>query len=361
MALTAGAARSTSSVQRRWRMGARCSGYRVFERRPALGELRANFQFFHLFDASQRLCDHAVPHSLSLCMHQQALALGSTEEDGMDTGIAVEFAGDGRIRATQRWCMGLGFSAFVLVLSLGCAVAGVFTAPDVALLALCIVLALCVCGAGHWWIETLAQQCSKARLINSQLQARLHDQMLKANYDGLTGFPNERLLSDRFNEALLRARRQKSSVVLYQVTLADMEAIIRYHGGAIASHVIRQLGERLSSVLRATDSIVRLRNSDYVLILELEDKPKALDVVSQKIMRMLSEDFVMEGPVPIRAHEKVAMAQYPQDGQTLDALMSAASARMASRATLSKWTNQVMHGVGDGSSSRFEFLLKESV
>lgn len=281
----------------------------------------------------------------------------------MDTEIAVELARDGRMDALQRCFITLGFPAFILAATLVRNVEGFspVPAPDVPLVALFILLAAAVYGLGYWRLASFKAQCESASLKNRMLHARLRELILKANYDGLTGYPNERLLVDRFNEAKARANRQKSSVLLYKVTLADMDAIIKYHGGVIGAQVIRQLGERLGAVLRGTDSIVRLKNSDYVLILESVDSQEKIDVVNQKIMRKLSADFLIEKQAPISAHEKVSMAQYPQDGETLEALMTSASERMATNTTLSHWMDMVVHEYADVTPSQFNFMLMAPV
>ena len=276
-----------------------------------------------------------------------------------DRESAAALASEGRLDTAQRCFITLGFPAVVLMSALVPHVAGVALpwTSEVAQLAMFILLSIAVCGLGHCRLLSFKLRISNVHIRNRLLYARLRELTLKANYDGLTGFPNERLLADRFCEALARVKRQKSTLALYRITLADMDVIIQQHGGAIASQIILELGNRLGGVLRGTDSIVRLKNSDYVLILESVNSQEKLDRVNLKIMRVLSSDFVVEGQAPISAQEKVAMAQYPQDGHTLDALISAANTRMTRDMTLMPFREIVVREYADVSPSQFNLLM----
>ncbi len=281
----------------------------------------------------------------------------------MHTESAAALASDGRLDTAQRCFITLGFPAFILMSALVPKLADVTLAQatEVTQLAMFVLLSIAVFCVGYRRLVSFKQQISDVRLRNRRLYTRLRELTLKANYDGLTGFPNERLLADRFSEALARVKRQKSTLTLYQITLADIDAIIQQHGGAIGTQIIRELGERLEGVLRGTDSIVRLKNSEFVLILESVNSQEKLEKVNRKIMRSLSPDFVLEGQAPISAQEKVAVAQFPQDGHTLDALMSVANARMTSDTTLPACMDVVVHEYSDVSPSQFSLLMATSL
>lgn len=276
-----------------------------------------------------------------------------------DRESAAALASEGRLDTAQRCFITLGFPSVILVSALVPHVAG-DTLPwtsEVAQLGMFILLSIAFCGLGHCRLLSFKLRISNVHIRNHLLYTRLRELTLKANYDGLTGFPNERLLADRFGEALARVKRQKSTLLLYRITLADMDVIIQQHGGAIASQIILELGNRLGGVLRGTDSIVRLKNSDYVLILESVNSPEKLHRVTLKIKRVLSADFVVEGQGAFSAQGKVAMARYPQDGHTLDALMSASNARMTRAIALTPSREIVVREYADVSPSQFNLLM----
>lgn len=271
-------------------------------------------------------------------------------------------ASDGRLDAAQCCLITFGLSAFILLNTLAPQMSGVTLpqATEVSQLAVFILLSFLVCCLGYRRLVSFNQRISDVRIRNRQLFMRLRELTLKANYDGLTGFPNERLLADRFNEALARVKRRGSTLAIYRITLADMDAIIQRHGGMIGAQVILELGVRLGGVLRDTDSIVRLKNSDYVLILESLNTKEKVDRVNRKIMRSLEPDFVLEGQAPITAQEKVAMAQYPKDGHTLEALMATANARMTKGKTLASCREIIAHEYVDVTPSQFSLLMTAS-
>jgi diguanylate cyclase (GGDEF)-like protein len=188
---------------------------------------------------------------------------------------------------------------------------------------------------------------SNTRLLFKQVQQRnillnasLREMSIKANYDSLTGFPNSKLLNERFIEATLRADRKKSVVVVYQLTLSNYESILESHGGAAGVTIIKALGERLGYSLRETDSIIRDSNCNYIILVEIENNAHAITRISEKIRKVLDQDFFIQNDQRIRAEEKILISQYPMDGSNLDAVLTAGQA----------WTDSSsidLHKVGD--------------
>lgn len=159
---------------------------------------------------------------------------------------------------------------------------------------------------------------------NRTLCAHLHALSFRVNYDDLTGFPNKRLLTERFQEAALRARREKTLLVVYKIGLSNFDAILKTHGGDAGVEIVCMLGERLGCTLRSTDTVVRLENSQFVLVLESIEDQAALAVVNEKLRKALHPDFVIDGNQRIHGEARMAMAQYPEDGDSVEALLAAA-------------------------------------
>jgi GGDEF domain-containing protein len=84
-----------------------------------------------------------------------------------------------------------------------------------AVLSIAAILTVCV------RLQIAFTERAELEIDNTVLRTMLHSLNVKANYDGLTGLPNVRLLPDRFREALVRAQRGKTNLALYNVKLED--------------------------------------------------------------------------------------------------------------------------------------------
>lgn len=191
---------------------------------------------------------------------------------------------------------------------------------------------------------------------NRTLYAHLHALSLRANYDDLTGFPNKRLLAERFQEAALRARREKTLLVVYRIELGNFDSILKTHGGDAGVEVVCMLGERLGCTLRSTDSVVRLENSQFVLVLESIEDQAALAVVNEKLRKALLPDFVLGGNQRIHGEARMAMAQYPEDGDSVEALLAVAREWSDQRDTVLQKVDDVAVHYVEMTPSKFDLF-----
>jgi diguanylate cyclase (GGDEF)-like protein len=174
--------------------------------------------------------------------------------------------------------------------------------------------------------------CHRATMRNiAQLEAeneRLHAKTVKfdlqANYDGLTSLPNIRLLPDRFMQATLRAKRNRTQVAVYLVTFHDFIPINARYGLQAGTKVVTTVAARLRNVLRDSDSIVRISSSDFVIIAESMKNLADTQCLTEKLKHELEKLVELDNTTLIRPHEKLACVSYPNDGQDLESLLKTA-------------------------------------
>ena len=199
----------------------------------------------------------------------------------------------------------------------------------------------------------------KAAKINQNLTRSLRKLSERSNYDSLTGFPNKRLLEDRFNVAVNRAKREKSLFLLCKVNLANFQSIVSKHGDQVGDKVIGITGKRIESALRDTDTIVRIEGCKFILIIESVDSPEDITAVTSKIRRKLGKHFAVNGNA-IAAVEEVTMAKYPWDGVTLEALMIATETKIDRKNIPPDWIDAISDKFTEMSSSNFAFLRENA-
>lgn len=159
------------------------------------------------------------------------------------------------------------------------------------------------------------------------LRKRLFTHEITSNYDGLTGLPNCKLLVDRFVQSVARAKRGNTLLGVYAVSVEDYVPIAEWYGADAAAKVASTFAMRLKSLLRDSDTIVRERNGDFIILAESIKDQAGVNALQEKIRNLLAQDIELSDKKLVRAHEKIACACFPSDGVTLDALVGLARSR----------------------------------
>ena len=123
-------------------------------------------------------------------------------------------------------------------------------------------------------------------LANQQLQGANAELQWMAFRDPLTGLPNRALLEDRLNGALNRISRQakypgKRTLTKLAVIFIDLDGfkpVNDSYGHAAGDHVLRQVSNRLSELIRDTDTAARIGGDEFLIL--LEEVEGAADAVS---------------------------------------------------------------------------------
>ena len=97
----------------------------------------------------------------------------------------------------------------------------------------------------------------EAREANAQHQA-LHDQ--------LTGLANRALLEDRLSQALTRYRRSGEQVALLMLDLDRFKQVNDTLGHNAGDKLVQEVGERLRSLLRETDTVARIGGDEFAIV-----------------------------------------------------------------------------------------------
>ncbi|QFY44028.1 diguanylate cyclase [Candidatus Methylospira mobilis] len=119
-----------------------------------------------------------------------------------------------------------------------------------------------------------------------------------AFYDALTQLPNRRLLYDRLSHALSLSKRSGRYGALLFLDLDNFKTLNDRCGHAAGDRLLVEAAHRLSSCVRAIDTVARYGGDEFVVILtELleyrEDSSTQAGMVAEKIRAMLAEPFVL--------------------------------------------------------------------
>jgi diguanylate cyclase (GGDEF)-like protein len=122
-----------------------------------------------------------------------------------------------------------------------------------------------------------------------------HEMEQRALHDTLTGLPNRALLADRFERALRAADRSGASAGLLLLDLDRFKEVNDTFGHHYGDELLRQIGPRLSAVLRSVDTIARLGGDEFAVLLQDVNGVEDAIEVANALLAALSTPFYVEG------------------------------------------------------------------
>lgn len=115
-------------------------------------------------------------------------------------------------------------------------------------------------------------------------------------YDGLTNLPNRRLLIDRLQRAVADNRRNSKFGALLFLDIDRFKELNDTGGHAVGDMLLVEIGRRLASCVRETDTVARIGGDEFVVLLPAlsEESDVALteaEVIAAKIQEVLNEPY----------------------------------------------------------------------
>lgn len=141
-----------------------------------------------------------------------------------------------------------------------------------------------------------------------------------ANEDALTSLPNRNWLMHFLPEKLEQARKANSMLALLFVDLDNFKNVNDSLGHSVGDELLRVAALRLTSILRPTDSVVRLGGDEFTVVLEpiLTETEAAL--VAQRIADIFNQPFELSCSVNA-VGASIGISIFPRDGTDVEALL----------------------------------------
>ncbi len=148
-----------------------------------------------------------------------------------------------------------------------------------------------------------------------------------AQFDPLTGLPNRALLSDRFTQTIVLARRRGVPLGVLFIDLDDFKLVNDSQGHAAGDELLKETARRLLGSVRQGDTVARISGDEFAVI--LGDLARADDaaLVAQKIIDRLGQAFAIRDQ-EVFVTASIGIATFPADGDDAEALLGAADAAM---------------------------------
>jgi diguanylate cyclase (GGDEF)-like protein/PAS domain S-box-containing protein len=158
-----------------------------------------------------------------------------------------------------------------------------------------------------------------------RLQAEVNE--YQAMHDALTGLPNRSLFRDRIQRAVLTAKREEGRVAVLMMDLDRFKEINDSLGHYTGDALLREIANRLRTVLRESDTVARLGGDEFGLLLPAYAEPADVVRVIERIREALEEPVVLQD-LPLAIEASIGVALFPDDGENVDTLLQRADVAM---------------------------------
>jgi diguanylate cyclase (GGDEF)-like protein len=160
-------------------------------------------------------------------------------------------------------------------------------------------------------------------------ERRLSEQRMQqmATHDALTGLANRTLLSDRLAQALASADRNAQTIAVLFIDLDHFKQVNDTLGHDVGDRVLCQIADRLSLLLRKSDTLCRLGGDEFVLLLPAVARTVDALLVADKIIASLAEPIAVSG-LSFSITPSIGISCFPGDGNDAETLLKNADIAM---------------------------------
>ena len=149
-----------------------------------------------------------------------------------------------------------------------------------------------------------------------------------ATHDVLTGLPNRVLFEDRMDQAMTQADLSGTEFALLLFNLDNFKLVNDSMGHHAGDELLKEVGQRLRSVVRAADTLARLGGDEFVMVaLAVKSRDEGLEI-AEHALAMLKPPIRIQG-VDLECSSSIGIAFYPGDAGSASALLSYADAAMS--------------------------------
>ncbi|WP_426087838.1 EAL domain-containing protein [Janthinobacterium sp. PSPC1-1] len=175
-------------------------------------------------------------------------------------------------------------------------------------------------GTGGLLLIAVARDISERRQAQERLKHLAH-------YDGLTGLPNRSLFYQTLAQAVELAQEKSWRIVVLFIALDRFKSINDTLGAALGDELLRQFSNRLVECVRLRDTVGRLGNDEFALILSMSRNQQEAVAVANQVREALRAPFDLRGHAATLT-ASIGIAMYPDDATDPETLIKYANTAM---------------------------------
>ena len=177
------------------------------------------------------------------------------------------------------------------------------------------------------YLLSIVRDITERKLAEAEvhkLQEQLRDLAVR---DPLTGLYNRRYLDETIKRELARAARYNQPVGIVMCDLDHFKRVNDTHGHLAGDEVLRVFAELLKKHARSSDIVCRFGGEEFVIF--LPDMPPAVAYQRAEQLRTeLAAKWIRLGADVMQVTASFGVAAFPENGKTMDSLISAVDAAM---------------------------------
>ena len=135
----------------------------------------------------------------------------------------------------------------------------------------------------------------RLRRASQELEASEAQAQHLAFHDALTGLPNRALFNDRFDRALADARGDGRQLALLYLDVDRFKNVNDTLGHPAGDELIRELGRRLTGLVRSVDDVSRLGGDEFAIIQTDVTCERDVEVLCERIIAAVGQPFQVLG------------------------------------------------------------------
>jgi diguanylate cyclase (GGDEF)-like protein len=183
--------------------------------------------------------------------------------------------------------------------------------------------------ANRWILDTLKLQAQRENLTadlyrtTAELTRREAILHIMANHDQLTGLFNRYYLLETLERELSRARRLQLPVT---VAILDIDHFKDYNdnfGHEAGDEVLRATAAMLKDAVRTTDIVCRYGGEEFLIVFLDSTAAAAVPRLDEMCQEIRRRAYVYQGSALPRVTISIGVAEFPQHGRSVDALIRA--------------------------------------
>ncbi len=167
-----------------------------------------------------------------------------------------------------------------------------------------------------------------------------------ANTDALTSLPNRFWFLNYLPILLRDAQTTRSKFALLFIDLDNFKGVNDSLGHEMGDQLLCHAAQRLKSLVRAQDTVVRLGGDEFTVLLDSFEHSDEVAIIASRIAASFSQDFNILGRI-INVGASIGISSYPDDGMEPDILVQKADIAMYAAKADGKMTyrfyNQHLH------------------
>jgi diguanylate cyclase (GGDEF)-like protein len=173
--------------------------------------------------------------------------------------------------------------------------------------------------------QTIAE-CMHLATVQAKLRDTEFQLQRRGMYDSLTGLPNRNLFFDRLEQTCATHQRHQTPFAVLMLDLDGFKAVNDLHGHAAGDEVLREVGARFASVMRASGTMARLGGDEFSAILPGVATVEVARTIAEKLLKTLRLPIVVAGHA-LSVGVSIGIALCPQNGTAAPLLMARADQR----------------------------------